>query len=301
MNIHIEGQIIDKYFSNYGQQDELFNYIRGLFVEFGKVGFNLTSIHDINFFYNYAEELMAFQKSNGLVVGFTNNSTEIGFGKVEKIIDDGKLHHFIFYDYSLLIMLLNENEETQRLGQNALFHELCHVHDDNYLYHLLGDNFNHFKLGHYLDNVLYGIALSLWQEYFAHRISMEALPMKLEIESLKKDLSIKERSIKNVSPLNEGEIYRELHKYIEKVVRQIGNFNGAKENEQQLLECIRGTVMSKYYETISSELNRLFNEYPNWESYIVLDNLTNIIKTIWEDLGFIIHRLENDNFTLEHK
>jgi hypothetical protein len=290
MNISIDGRIFETYDIDSRYLNEFFNSFLQIAVN---SGLKLSTLVKIRFPFDYSEELIAFQKDNGLIEGHN------GLGKTEVLIRRNKLEHYIFYHYALLLNLyLDNNEKNQALSLNGLYHELCHVHDDSIIYDLFG--FLSFKLNNYLDTVLYEISLSIWSEYFAHLKSMQFFPINIEISDVKKELLSYEEEIKQINPQNKAKIYQVLHKYVEYLVRQIGNYHGGQLNEQELYNTIEGTVLHKYYNSISVALKELYDKYPDWNDFMILEELTRIIKSIWEDLGFVISRLGNDFFLIRN-
>jgi hypothetical protein len=293
ININVDEQILKEYDIN---PEEIKEYLKGFIMFALQSGLNLSSVKTVNFLYDFSNGLIKFQQENGLNVGFTND-VDRGYGKVEEIINGDSKEYYVFYDYSQLIFSLAEDEQIRNRGFNSLFHELCHVHDGDNLFPILKNNLvgkGQFNLGRYLDNVLYQISLSLWEEYFAHRISMEVFPIDTEIINLKRDMLDKEVKINNISPRYEIKVYQELHKYVEKLVRAIGDFHGGQGKEDELFESIDGTIVYRYFYKLSEQLKDLYNIYPNWNDYKVLLELAKIIKSIWEELDFNIIEVGND-------
>jgi hypothetical protein len=266
-------------------------------------GINISSLKEVRFLQNYSDEIINFQRTHNLVEGYTDNGVLTGFGKTENIIIGDTVEHHVFFHIVILLNIFidedtHERERLRNLCLNAMFHEFCHVHDDQALLENIG--FTNFTLNNHLDNVLYQIALSLWSEYFAHRISMNAFNLEIDKSSYRNDLLKLEHMIKDKDPIQKVEIYQLIHSYVQYLVRQIGNFHGAEMEETELSINIEDTIVYKYYNELSTALKILFDNYPKWDSYHELDKLRELVKKIWEDLGFVISVLGNDFFLLKN-
>ncbi|WP_434290217.1 hypothetical protein [Clostridium botulinum] len=287
---------------------------------------NISNLEAIIIPDNYKKELFKFQKSRGLSEWCTDDDIGSGMGQTINRISNGKGIQTIFLRKELIAVLehykalldikknedeglleLNEDEDLLEITVNAmnvLHHELSHVHEMNITENIKWTNNLNFD-----DNLLNyrcrELAMIIWREYYACRFSSEThkitssdtdyiikLSNKIETEIL----SQKEKYNLKKIELNDFDIM--FHKNISVLLKLSasahGNYffltskNKRDENISRVWEGLKGTLFQNQWIQLGVILDRLFSQYPNWDTIDILDDLCNLTITYMQKFNIYI-------------
>lgn len=292
---------------------------------------NISKLESIIIPDQYKDELFEFQKSIGVKQWCTDDDTGTGFGQVvTKVLNEEK-GHTIFLDKKLIaalfdentLLLMKENMDEQSfeklndcriLAINILHHELSHVHemsmteDIEWTHNLNIDN-------DLLKYHLREMAMSIWREYYAcrvsaatHQIGRSDFHYIIELSNKIEHDILLQRKNYNLRIIGLNEFVNIFNNRIISLLKfstyAHGNYFYLKSKDERdiiinaLLGELEGNLFKGYWVRLGMVLDELFLKYPNWSTIDIIDDLCKVILEYMEE--FNVH-IENKHEGLYYK
>jgi hypothetical protein len=260
---------------------------------------NLHLLQSIFIPQDFGRTVTNFQEAHGLEVGYTNYEKGLAAAKTIKYIHEGHVKIAIFIQQRVFLALFSP--ETSQFAINIIHHELCHVHDEYNQIKMIkfAEEMEKHEVS-YLENVLLSHSIIVWEEYFAPRMSANSLPKDsdLYVPYLLELISYTEANVKEKinSYRNHGNVpqlfveIQELTNPLLKIAATVlGNVHGLRLENNKIMEIIDSAIKDTFFYPIWTNLLpsllKLYDNYPNWKSINVLNELNNLVLQTWNELG----------------
>lgn len=260
---------------------------------------NLSSLQYIFVPDDFHEELIKFQRRHQLQEGYTDNEFGTAMGKVLSYLDNGVFKTSIFFNSRIIFTLFDQN--LKQLPIHLMHHEFCHVHDDYEKYQVFGvTNLEDLFINtpDRVSQVTYAHADLIWSEYIATKLSVKSKPNDhdLYVESL---LSVIPKTIeKYEEELQEYRILGDIDKLFSEIQLNsslllkiaayfIGYCHGfGIDPPKEINNFVKQYLyLNGVWEQLPSNLHKLHESYGNWDNIRVFDDLANIVKMLWSNIG----------------
>jgi hypothetical protein len=247
---------------------------------------------------DFRGDVTTFQKFHGKRLGYTDNGLTVAVAKTLDYIEDGQYKVFIFLSPRLLECLFEGADNG--LFWHTLHHELCHVHEGNIAFNLYGESIEKC-FDDYLSKIKFAHAELIWSEYIATRLSisttnegndfhindlLKAIPVgKANCENFINDAHMSIEELFGQIQLETSHLFK-LSSYV------LGYIHGLKIDDQTKHEIIEELFnrnewryFKDFFLSLDKELQRLFLLFPNWDSVHELNNLTQTVVLLWNEMG----------------
>ncbi|MBE0448414.1 MAG: hypothetical protein IBX64_10015 [Actinobacteria bacterium] len=269
-----------------------------------RIGLDLESLEYFVVPKNFGNEVITWQEKLGLPTGYTKTSVVEAGGKLLTYRKDNMLKMTMLIDSSIIGSFFND-ELLRQIGAFYICHELCHVHDGSQVANMLGVDFILKKETSSPAELLRIYAEGIWTEYYASRLSAATITLPLEEEVVQEVLlfptlmnvieEVEAKAQEHIAKYRWHadigrlfEEFKELGPYLLKIAsRTYGHLDGLSIPEllDSIASCISDTYFSNIWGSLGLELQKQFDNYPNWSSVETLDGLANIIVKTWNALG----------------
>lgn len=266
----------------------------------------LEALESIYICENFTEELIKFQKNNGLKEGHSKDYDFVVAGKVLNYFNDGEIK-FVIFLHGIVANLWFYPEKSQ-IATHLFHHELCHVHDDYTKYKIFKNYFKEIDESK-LENVLSCFSNMIWSEFIATYLSVKSIPSDhdLMLKSLCTLIENVPRDIENeIINYNQHKdftlIFQKFQIFTLPLLKSFayvqGYIQGLSDNDNNFIEIIdisnksmENTIFSDIWLKISIEFKKLNNNYKDWDDAKIFKKLNTIIRYTWIKLGLMTYQV----------
>lgn len=262
------------------------------------------NIENFQFLYipdNFNKELFDFQISHHLNPEVSNNE----FGKVQgKTIlydNDGKQYTSIFFDKECANYIIDamgnlkyeEIAKSRNVCINMLHHEFVHVHESN-----MCPQIYTFKASRDFKSIFSKFGYLLWSEYYACKLSASSYmycesDIDVIIDSARKfENSIDEKKCKYQIDVDLflNMVLSEVYEILQYIAYYLGHSSARSDmNIDILLKSVANLKISKYIEQMSTEMEKIFEVFPDFSYIGLFSDIGNIFTKYFNDFGIVLN------------
>ncbi|KMY49559.1 hypothetical protein [Peribacillus loiseleuriae] len=282
------------------------------------IGLELNPLEEIIIPKDFGDSVTFFQKKHGLPVGYTNNEMGMAAGKTISYIENGELKIVIFIQNGLFFYLFDEDRKKSQLAINLIHHELCHVHDEFNKSKMkkINDEIEEELNKNALLRILYAHSGIIWDEYIAPRLSARTYLINEESDFFTEYLldlisDSEKKIIEEIKQYRSHDDINELFNRVQELTNPVmkigatvfGLIHGLSLQNTEIMtvinEHIDKTFLSYVWDDLGHTLSYMFDQYPNWESSRIFDELNNIVMKVWNELGIYPELYKEDQLYID--
>jgi hypothetical protein len=299
------------------EQTEQLHKILGRAIHQFSKSLSFESLESIIVTESLLEDVSKYQEKHNLLETSSNNEHGQVIAKVLKHSWNDRFKQTMFFSDRLAYGLLTKNS---RAVYHYIHHELCHVHDNDYLNKIYTSENMKASRGQVLEYKLRIHADLIWSEYFAERLSAETvtaenISMDIEhflhlVELIKLEID-KEINLYRFSP-NISKLLACVEESTSQLLKIAATLLGisaglkgisnedsnddlhkATQQNEPIVAMIqefknRDSYFTVIWDKLDTELNELYTSYPHWNDVFELDRLGEVVLLCWNSLGIFL-------------